>query len=193
MIYYPEALDDDLKLEIVTELKAGNADRKDQLILAHVRLALSIANRHIKRHNLSNLYDELNSAAVEGVIIAVDRILKGHLTHNDATPYIIKFIHHLINLCVSKQPIVPSPRNRNNTKSHSFLDVHAHHDNSGIAGIKETLDCIIRTRRERRIVDLRIKGYTDVQIGAIMGMPHQTIQRLRKILRKRFERLTQHD
>ena len=193
MIYYPEPLDDDLKLEIVSELKAGNLSRKDQLILSHIRLAFAIAKRYIKKHNLSRLYDELNSAAAEGVIIAVDRISKGYLKHNNATGYIVKFVHNSIIQTWAKQPIVPSPRNRNNTETHSFLDIHANFDDSKVISIHETLDCIIRTQRERRIVDLRIKGYTDVQIGAIMGMPHQTIQRLRKILRKRFERLTQHD
>jgi DNA-directed RNA polymerase specialized sigma subunit len=188
MIPFPPPLEDDYKEKIVKAVRAGDLQAKEKLSLAHMRLSVAIAEDYIRRFSLANQRDDLRSAAGLGVLVAVDRIASGYLQHDNATGYIIKFIHSYIMRAWSTLPIVKTPRGHDRVKQQYLLDSHGCRDTSRILHIRETLDSILSTPNERRIVELRMSGHTDAEIAEILRIPRTSILRVRKKLQKRYEK-----
>lgn len=184
---YPPGLEESRKLELLELTKAGSTEAKDELILSHIRLAFSIVNR---LHTSDN---ELKSAAVEGVVHAMSRVSKGHLSHDNVTGYIVHFIHQYIGEYIRKISSIPMPRGHTRLQAYSIRRNEAHYDPRAMTELKDLLAHSIETKQERRIVDLKIAGYTDAQVGEIMDIPQTRVFRIRQTLKQRFERLNNND
>lgn len=193
---FPFKIEDKRKLELLKLVRKGNTEAKNELILGHVRLAVSIVDRYIIIYSCRHSDDMLDSAAIEGLTVAVNRVEQGHLKHDNVTGYIIKFIHNYISECLRKLPPVYTPRGHSYPRyvGAEMLEIMVQEDNPhALIVVKDLIDCTIRNERERRIVDLRIIGYTDKEIAKIMDIPQVSVFRIRQTLKQRFERLNHDD
>ena len=190
---YPPGVEESRKLELLKLTKEGNIESRDELIMSHIRLALSIVNRYIGWHQCRYMRGELDDAAIGGVVYALDRVSKGHLAHDNVTGYIVHFIHNFVSACFQKATLIPKPRGHFRPQAHSIKENSVHYDPRAMSELKDLINCTIETADERRIVDLKIAGYTDSQVGAIMAIPQTRVFRIRQTLKQRFERLNNDD
>lgn len=201
---FPVKIEDERKLELLKLIREGSVEAKNELILGHVRLAVSIVDRYIGNFGCKFLDEELDDAAIVGIVVAVNRIEQGHLKHDNVTGYIVMFIHNHVSSYLRKSFIVPMPRGhpyKRNISIHSSrndrdknYDPWARDTNPGaLLEVKDLIDCSIRNEQERRVVDLKIAGYTDKEVAKIMDMAQVTVFRIRQTLKTRFERLNRND
>lgn len=190
---FPISIEDKRKLELLKLTREGNDEAQDELILGHVRLAVSIVDRYIVHFNCRYLDDELDDAAIEGIVVAVDRIRQGHLKHDNVTAYIVVVVHRFIADCLWKSSLVRVPRGHHYRWGTPIREDSVNCNPSKMIETRDLIDHVIRSKQERRIVDLRIAGYTDREIGKIMDIPKVTVFRTRQILKTRFERSNRND
>ena len=79
----------------------------DFLIEAHLRLGCTIAGMY---HMGGGDSDEMVSAAWEGIVVAVDRIKNGHLSHDNITGYICTYIYEYCARARRLDCVIPCPR-----------------------------------------------------------------------------------
>lgn len=190
---FPQKIEDERKLELLGLIRVGNKKAKDELILSHIRLVVSIVDRYISNFNCRYLADELEDAAIEGLIVAISRVEQGCLKHDNVTGYIVIIVHRYVSDCLRKSSLIPAPR------GHIFRQGIPIHEGSvscnpgEMSEIRDLIDCSIRSKKERRVVDLKIKGFTDKEVGEIMDIPQTAVFRIRQTLKTRFERLNRDD
>jgi len=156
-------------------VKAGNKKDFDEMILGHTRLAASIVNRYIRKHGVTFLVDELDGAAFEGIVIAVDRIRKGHLSHDNFTGYIIYYIHEYIRKELKKL------LSRVHQSSEPFID-----PGPTLIDLWDQLSKITKTDFEKKVIKLRSQKYTDKEVAVKLNVSETTVARTRHKLKKRF-------
>lgn len=188
---FPSCVDEVEKLKLLRQLREGNAEAKDKLILVHIRLAVSIVDRYIAEFNCRHLDDELDDAAIEAVVVAVNRVEQGHMKHDNITGYIVLWVHSLVSKCLRNSSLVPAPRGHRYRKSIPIDDSRTTNGSEDMSLVLDIINRIISTPEEQRIVDLKIASHTDKEVAKIMEIPQVRVQRIRQILRKRFERLNQ--
>lgn len=168
---------------LLNNVKAGDQEAFDKMVLGHTGLAVSIVNGYIKRNRVIFLVDELDGAAFEGVVVAVDRIKKGHLSHDNFTGYIIYFIHEYIKKLLNKhfqvklqqeEPLFPW------LKSVSDNDLK-------LIDLWDQLSKISKTDFEKKVIELRSQNYTDREVAEKLNVPKMTVARTRHKLLKRFQ------
>lgn len=186
---FPSGIEDGRKLELLKSIREGSIEAKNELILGHIRLAISIVDRYIVNFSCRYLDDELDDAAIEGVVVAVNRIEQGHMKHDNATGYIVKFIHNYVSNCLRKSRVVPAPRGHLYKKGVPIREETVTSDSETLSEIRDLINCSIRNKKERRVVDLKIAGHTDKEVAKIMDISQVTVFRIRQTLETRFERL----
>lgn len=188
--YYPQKIEN--IQEILERVREGNREARDTLILGHLRLATSIVNRYLSylNSNHSVMADDLDGAAIEGIVDAVDRIEKGKMQHDNVTGYIVYSIHNSINRCLKKSIPIHVPRNH---KIPCFLSLDEnHHVKEGwhefhdLVEVKDELDNLIQNEIERKLIDLKIMGHSDTEVAAILGLNRTKLIRMKQSLRERY-------
>lgn len=163
---------------LLKEVKAGNKEAFDRMVLGHTGLAVSIVNSYIRRDRVIFLVDELDGAAFEGIVVAIDRIRKGHLSHDNYTGYIVYYIHEYIRKQLKK--------------SRFFCQWESQHpeqklfDETGLIDLWDQLSKIIETDFEKQIIELRSLGHTDKETAEKLNVPETTVLRTRHKLKKRL-------
>lgn len=190
---YPVGMGEARKLETLELIRKGNTEAKNELIMCHVRLAISIVDRYILKFNCRHLDDELDDAAIEGVIVAIDRVQRGYLKHDNVTAYIVVVVHRYISDCLRKSSLIPTPRGHVYRKSVQIQEDNVCCDPKTSLETRDLINCTIKNEQERRVVDLKIKGFTDKEVGEIMDIPQITVFRIRQTLKTRYERLNRDD
>lgn len=183
-----EIIGDDKKLEVLQRVRAGDPTAINQMIMSHIRLVLLLVNRHL--HNCPHYGYDLDSVAMLGVVNCVHKIANGAMAnHDNITGYITKHIHGLIQREIGKSHIVPTPRSVPNivTTNHGTLGYRTNADGDmAIIDLRDALEHLVENRRERRILELREKGYTDQEVGEILGISQWTVRLIRLELYRRY-------
>jgi len=187
-----EILEDDAKLKLLKRVRAGDLNAIDRMIMSHIRMVLGIVNRHL--HNCPHYAYDLDSIVMLGVVNCVHKIADGAMAgHDNVTGYIVQYTHGLIQREIGKSYVVPTPRSATNIVTKS-LDLTYHtsdmaklnDDGPTFIDLRDSLEHLARNRREQRILELRGKGYTDHEVGEILGVSQWTVRRIRLELYHRF-------
>jgi DNA-directed RNA polymerase specialized sigma subunit len=156
------------------------------LIKQHRGIARRIAGWYILKAR--HLADDLNSAAMEGVVTAVDRINRGLVSHDNYYGYICYFIHQFLGKEIRLNDTITPPQRRAHKKCVS-LDFPVATIDSSIA-IWDTMEqlevAIDNDSTLRAIVDLRIIGHTDEEIATVVGISLSGVWRFRKQLEEQW-------
>lgn len=170
--------------QYVVLLKLGSVVARDRLIESHVPLILGIAKSYVKRH--PDLGEEIISAALENLTKKVERIRTGDsLTENNnigaflnkSTTLAIK--HYLRKVQQLKQRTdlmitnLPQRRTYNDAVEHLLLDE--------IFSSTEFNDV------EKKIIHMRLGGYTDEEIASEVGITQQRVCAIRHKMRPRLD------
>ena len=156
------------------------------LIESHMRLGCSIAGRYVR---LGGKSDEMVSAAMLGIVTAVDRVKKGFLKHNNVTGYIIHYIHQHCIEALRLDCVIPIPQH-NDTKiivcpiTDDILSRDGFQQQIG--EFYEVLEYITHTEIEKDIVFLRQQGFTDFEVACNLNISRSTVTKTRKRLLERY-------
>jgi len=184
-----EILDDDEKLEVLERVRARDPIAIDRMIKSHIRLVFLLVNRHL--YNCPHYGPDLVSVAILGVVNCVHKIANGLMSnHNNVTGYITQHIHGLLQREIGKSRVVPTPRSVPNivTTNYGAPSRRTNSDDgSTLVDLRDALEHLAKNRRERRILELREKGYTDQEVGKALGISQWSVRRIRLELYRRFQ------
>jgi DNA-directed RNA polymerase specialized sigma subunit len=183
--------------------KINEREAYNEVIVGHVRLSMQIVGRYLRKLGSDRLAEDLVSAAYEGIVDAVDRISKGNLKHDNATAYIVEYIHWHISKVLEKRKIVYVPQStiRDNRKAGKSVSKPHQIDFSDPSierrlsvrkmalpdfEIAEIVDKITTSDTERRILELRREGHVDAEIAETLGLAKTSVFIIRKDIEKRF-------
>ncbi|MEE9548718.1 MAG: sigma-70 family RNA polymerase sigma factor [Nitrosomonadaceae bacterium] len=154
------------------------------LIESHMRLGCSIAGRYVR---LGGKSDEMVSAAMLGITVAVDRFKRGYVLHNNVTGYIINYIHQHCADALRMDCVIPVPQH-NDTKiiTCPITDKRMLATGPRVPEVYEALEHITHTEVEKDIVFLRQQGYIDVEVASILNISRSTVTKTRKRLLERY-------
>ena len=161
---------------------------------------------------LQNLRDDIRCAALLGLIQAVVWIGNGRCEHTDYSAYIIKTCLRFIRDEISKSYGVYVPEssvvagivdgyatvlsydnpvdmntdfNDSNPRDHFAIVARDDHRNK----IKEELDSVKLTRREREIIEMRLDGFNDFEIGKRFYVTKVRVGQIRVEIQLKFQHL----
>ena len=132
------------------------------LIEAHMRLGCSIAGRYVEYDADP---DEMVSAAMLGICVAVDRFKKKSSGTDNITGYIVAYIHQYCSEVARRDCVIPPPQKKKPNKTQQLCDIISNDFN--ITDFDDQLTKVIESDKEALIVDLRRQGYTDETIAAL--------------------------
>lgn len=199
----------DLAQPLDDKLKAIEEGRWDDLIESHMRLGCSIAGRYV---SIGGNSDEMVSAAMLGICVAVDKIKKHGLDHDNATGYIVHYIHNYCSEVLRKDTVVPMPRGqkikpvqiltdnllpvvarrRGTELNEDFKSVdytlNVKKDDFDVIEFEDILEKIIKTLIEGKIILYRRHGWTDALIAKKLDISQPTVTRIRHTLFERYQK-----
>lgn len=183
-----------VNLEVLLEnVRAGDKEAFDKMVLGHTRLAASIVNSYIRKNRIIFLVDELDSAAREGIVVAVDRIKNGHLSHDNFTGYIIYYIHEYIRKLLNRHFRVHFQQEESFYPFKpiwytSYLErvSDSYQNFEELVDLLDQLSTITKTDFEKRVIELRSQKYTDRETAEKLNVPETTVARTRHKLKKRL-------
>jgi DNA-directed RNA polymerase specialized sigma subunit len=165
--------------ETVVRLKEGDLDARDRLIEAFVPLVKSIAYRYAKKYPY--LRDELVTCALENLTYKVNRIWEGKALpyNNNVAPYLNSTTCYAMRNCIARylrhrDKVIPAQQGYVN-------------DTPFLVLVDEVLSSEEFNDQEKRIIQMRLEGYTDDEIAADFRVSRQWVSLLRSGLRERLE------
>ena len=149
-----------------------------------MRLGCAIAGRYVR---LGGKSDEMVSAAMLGIVVAVDRVKKGLVKHDNITGYIILYIHQHCAEALRVDCVIPVPQH-NDTKiiTCPITDKRMLATGPRTGELYETLEFIIHTELEKEIIFLRQQHYTDTEVASNLNISRSTVTKTRKRLLERY-------
>lgn len=187
---------DEEKLELLKKVRAGDKVAIERMILSHVRLAISIVNRYVAVGGLYHLANDLDSAAMEGIVLAVNRVAEGGMAnHENVTGYIVRYIHNSIIRTAQHDSAIYVPRRQKDRIVEPLRNSIPGKDSQlNIQQLEfwDLIDSLTDDDLEKRILKLRSKGHTDAEIGELIGLNRLQVLRIRTDLFRRFKR-KEHD
>jgi len=180
--------------ELLEKVKEGNKNAIETMILEHMKLAISAVNPFIKKYSCYYLKDELESATMEGLVVAVNNIANGKMPDTEyntqythAVAYIIKIVRRHLYDYYRKSTVVYFPRGEKTKITLPIIEgiIETGGDDEEL---KEELDFICENWEEKEILELKAQRYTDSEIGAMLDMPELNVQRIRSKLKTCFEK-----
>ena len=164
---------------LVTKLKQGDKTARDILIRSHIPLAKSLASKFVNK--APHLLSELFITAQETLVEKVERIRLGKSLTVDnnigafLNSSIVFALKHLIYKHKQKRKIANiEPKITHNLALDNLLK-------------EEILLSDEFSDIEKRIISLRIKGYTDMEIGNSLNLSQQRICVIKNKLRERLD------
>jgi len=184
---------DSEKLELLKEVRKGNQAAIEKMILCHIRLAISLVIRFVGTSGYGYYINVLDSAAMEGVVVAVNRVASGSMAgHDNITGYIIIYVRQFIQTAASRSNAVCTPRNKKNKVITPFVIPELSEKDSQLGNqefeLWDTIDSLIDNETEKEILKLRQNGYTDLEIGKLIGLSRLQVLRIRHDLFQRYQR-----
>lgn len=182
---------DEEKLELLKRVRKKDPIAIEKMILCHIRLAISIVNRYTSS-GLNYLAEDLDSAAIEGVVTSVNHISTGRMAdHNNVTGYIVKNVHYFIIRAIQHEAAIYVPRKHPNKTVGLLPDVSPAKDSQlSIQELEiwDLVNSLTDDNLEKGILKLRSEGYTDAEVGELVGLNRLQILRIRRDLLRRYKR-----
>jgi RNA polymerase sigma factor (sigma-70 family) len=158
----------------------------------YTQVCRKIAWRYARSFNAVHLFDDLMGAAFCGVADARDRIAKGKVKHDNHTGYIFCYVHRYVREEIRRSSAIHVPQKSKASLTITPLKYDAPTDdpNFDLCDLNDELDAAINgDKMLRMIVDFRIEGRTDAEIGDLLGMSRLSVQRARKRLLKDWRKI----
>lgn len=181
------------KLDLLRKIREGDQAAIDKMILCHIRLAISIVSRFVGVRGYNHYINDLDSAAMEGVIVAVNQVAMGRMAnHDNITGYIIIYIRQFVTTAAMCSSAVYTPRNKKTkAKRASYFSEISEKDSqlsSQEFELWDTIESLIDNDIEKEILKLRQDGHTDSEIGKLIGLSRLQVLRIRHDLSQRYQR-----
>jgi len=183
------------KLDLLKRVRKNDKAAIDKMILSHLRLAISKANCYV---GIFHFISDLECAAMEGVVVAVNQIAKGKMAnHDNVTGYIISYVRRYILDAIRYNPVIYTPREQRKRKIRSINgDIPSEPvtiKRDPQLSIQEfelwdSVESLIKNDLERKILKLRRFGYTDTEIGKRIELSRLQVLRIRHSLYQRYQR-----
>ena len=201
---------------LVDALRRGE-NMNEELIQLHKKYVEGIAWRF--GWKLMNLRGDIRCAALLGLVQAVRWIQLGRCDHTDYSAYIIKTCVRFIRDAISESYGVYVPNSsvsagivegyatvlsydnpvelrRGGFGSDYAYEVNLRDDHFGVKApedrsqvIKDELDSVNLTWKQRRIIEMRLEGYTDEEIGKTFYVSKMRISQIRAHIQLKFQHL----
>ncbi len=183
---------DEEKLELLKKVREGNKVAIERMILSHVALSISIVNRYIGVGTLKYLANDLDSAAMIGIVFAVNRVAEGKMAnHDNITGYIVKNVHSSIIKAIQHSDTIYVPRRQQN-KIVECLYASIPRKDSQLSiqqlEIWDLIDSLTDDDLEMGILKLKSEGRTDTEVGELVGLNRLQVLRIRSDLFRRYKR-----
>lgn len=175
---------------------------RDEATKGFMRLAMQIAGRYVCVLNRPDKVENLVSAACFAIVEAVDKIVKGEMTHDNLGGYVVEKIHFGISHELENERMFgPAGQTRRarrkkgieseNIQQEALTDELATTNSEiGIFEINEALESLGLTDLERQIIELRVQGFRDDYIGQVVGLSQPSVWMIRRDLQTRFRGVT---
>lgn len=176
-----------LTIEDVKELVQNK--EWERLILLFGRRGLLIAGYYIAR---GGDIDEMVSAAMLGICVAVAEMKKDDFTNDNPRGYITSFIHQACFEVLCHDTLIPVARYAKRTYDTKriftcpLIDASDGTDDFDIIEFDEIMDKIVDSEIEREVYEHRRVGYKDDEIAEILNVSRSTVSRIRSTLYERF-------
>jgi len=183
---------DSEKLDLLSKVRKNDRAAIDKMILCHIRLAISIMGRFVSVKNYNYYIDDLASAAMEAVTVAVNQVATGKMAdHDNITGYIIIYVNQFITAAASRSLAVYTPRNKK-IKTIKSLYPEISKKDSQLCNqefeLWDTIESLIHNDIEKEILKLRQDGCTDLEIAKLTGLSRLQVLRIRRSLSQRYQR-----
>lgn len=169
---------------------------RDKLIMDNLRMALRYAAHFW--YKMPRRSDEIKSAAVYGLIVAVNKA-GTCLKDTNIIPYIKSYIRGEIKKAIVYECFSGFPISRKNyykgkiqaPTRNSLPVLMDRQDHEAFYDLQEVLTGAIKTEEERIIMNLFEEGYNLVEIGEKIGKSKSYVWNKRTLIQSRIERLSQ--
>jgi len=183
---------DSEKLDLLSKVRKNDRAAIDKMILCHIRLAISIVGRFVSINNFNHYINDLDSAAMEAVTVAVNQVAAGKMTnHDNITGYIIIYVNQFITAAAARSLAVYTPRNRK-IRNFKSLYLEIPDKDSQLCSqefeLWDTIESLINNDIEKEILKLRRDGRTDLEIAELTGLSRLRVLRIRRSLSQRYQR-----
>jgi hypothetical protein len=173
----PKACDDEECLRLYPLVRGGHKPSIDRIILGHLKFAFAIVTSVFN----SGDSDSAISVAFEALVDGVIAIEKGSLDHH-TVPNITGYLAVTIKGKVTK--FLNAQKRTLKRFPHRLYSI----DNRQIE-YEEILSKILEDRKEREIIELRLSGRKDPEIGRLMGLTKQRVAQIRQKIGQRLKLL----
>jgi hypothetical protein len=199
----PSPVPEEEKEKLICKIRAGDREAAHLAILSHIYLSLNLVKNYKRSLGSRIRWDELLSAALEGLCHGVNKIKEEGLPHNNLTGYLIETMHRFISDHLEKFPMVRIPGRTKRYRrqigkelrqpetrelTESIVESHFCDTRKKVSAleIEEILGKIIQSPTEKSIIDLRMLGYKDAEIAFQLGLSKTSIFLMRRELERRF-------
>lgn len=184
----PPPLTQDDALILKSSVLKGKPGARDDLIMSHMRVAFTIAGRYT-RHGADT--EDMTSAALEGVVTAVDKIARGALKHDNVTGYICSYVHRFCTDFIDHNSVVYIPRSQKNKPIIQSLPEGVSDDiHFDMVVFDDLIKKIVKSELDAKVIEFRRQGYTDLETAVKIGVNRAAVISARHSLLKRYKELS---
>lgn len=182
-----EPLNEPIAQKLAVLVRLGDQDCFDEMVKGYMRLALSIVGKYLRLLKSKRFIDDLVSAAMEGVVLAINDVKENQPVENYAA-HVATHVHgelgHLLRTMNSNQV---------KFESGMLLDydrlILEMRDDENYARVEGIIEDNIENELEAQVVKLRKEGYTDEEIADQLEVSRSTVQVIRQDLYDRVRDL----
>lgn len=173
----PDACNDQECLRLYPLIRGGHKPSIDRIILGHLKFAFSIVSSVFNSGDSDSAISVAFEALVDGVVLIEDGALDHHTVPN-ITGYLAVTIKGKVTKFLNAQ------RRTLKRFPHRLYLIEP-----DIIEYEEILCKILEDRKEREIIELRLSGRKDPEIGKLMGLTKQRVAQIRQQIGQRLKLL----
>jgi len=163
---WPDRIKPEEIKDLLQRIKDGDRSAKDRLIEGHIRLALSLANKFIKK--FPQWEDALVSTAISTLVDKAERVEAGVLVDDNVGAYINSCVTFALRHLVANKI---KEENRKLPKATEDIVYNEETYNLLLESIMKSSDF---SDREKTLMSLRIEGFNDREIAEKFDPPIST-------------------
>lgn len=164
------------------KLRNGDIESYEKLLFGHLRLGLSIVAHYATKYpnKVDDLVSEMLVALTNGCNRMANGSLDNHLSSPNVGGYLNQTVTGRIKKFLQKERLVPltDPRRTSDAVEEDFSDE-----------LMEIVNKAIQDEDERRVITLRLKGFSDPQIAEQMEYSRGRIQQIRQNVVRRVKEM----
>lgn len=168
--------------KLISDIQKGDSAAKERAILSFVPIAIGFSRKFRQLHDAR--FDDVLSSGVLAIVEAIDTVEKEGLAHDNLAGYVRTRIFGGILSCPDQQPLVRIPRRSAERKGLPAFQLREDFDVSALEAaypeieLTDLMDFIYRIaecRTDTEIIQARLAGLSDKQIGKQLGMSSATV------------------